>query len=164
MTSPRHPYVLNLPDWELPHLDEMEWTLVERLAEAARRRSFRPELLKDELYHALHGSLMELVECAVNETIEYWLKGLGDGNDGRWPELCVELPYLEQGEAADPLTLTYCVENGDGTRTELNRTTLGAVVSRALDTTTSPAVRGRARIMAFALQKLAERLENPPLR
>ncbi len=31
------------------------------------------------------------LKTAVNETIEYWLKGLGDGNDGRWPELTVEL-------------------------------------------------------------------------
>jgi hypothetical protein len=160
MNGPHH-YVLNLPDWELPRLDNLEWPLVERLAEATRVRRLGPESLKDAIYDVLHGSLTELAGSAVNEAIEYWLKGLGDGNNGRWPELCVELPYLELRETTEPLTLAYCVDNADGTRTELNRTTLDAVVSRLSEETEPPAsITGRARIVAFALRQLAERLER----
>lgn len=78
----------------------------------------------------LHSRLRELAECAVNETLEYWLKGLSDGDNGSWPELCVELPYLEHGEVTEPLSLTYCVDSAHDTRIELNRTTLGTVLSR----------------------------------
>lgn len=89
------------------------------------------------------------------------MKGLGDGNNGRWPELCVELPYLERRETAEPLTLTYRVDNADGTRTELNRTTLDAVISRLLEDADPPAsITGRAKIVAFALRQLAERIER----
>lgn len=91
----------------------------------------------------------------------YWLKGLGDGHDGRFPELCVELPYLEHGEITDPLTLTYCVDNGDETRTELNRTTLEAVLSRYLEAVDLPArIPGRARVVAAKLRELAHKLEE----
>ena len=157
----QHPYVLNLPDWELPHSDDLEWTLVESLAAQVRLQGAGSESLEDALHEVLHERLLKLVERAVNETIEYWLKGLGDGNDGDWPELCIELPYLEHGETTDPLTLTYRVENADGTRTELNRTTLGAVLSRILEETSPPIRRtDRARAMAGELRQLAERLED----
>ena len=157
----QHPYVLNLPDWELPHLDDLEWTLVESLAARVRLQGAGSESLEDALHEQLHEQLLKVVERAVNETIEYWLKGLGDGNDGDWPELSIELPYLEHGDAAEPLTLVYRVENADGTRTELNRTTLGAVLSRILEEP-SPAIRRteRARAMAAELRQLAQRLED----
>jgi hypothetical protein len=153
--------VLNLPDWELPHLDDLEWTLVESLVAQVRLKGTGSESLEDALHEVLHEHLLKLVERAVNETIEYWLKGLGDGNDGDWPELCIELPYLEHGEATEPLTLAYHVENADGTRTEINRTTLGAVLSRILEEP-SPLVRqtDRARAMAAELRQLAQRLED----
>lgn len=159
MNGPRRELLLNLPDWDLPRLDTMEWRLVERLAKSARVRRLGPESLEDVFHEVLHESLVELVSSAVNETLEYWLQGLGDGNDGRWPELCVELPYLESGEEADPLTLSYGVDNGGGTRIELNRTTLGAVIARFL-ARTEPQRPSRARMMAFALRQLAENLER----
>lgn len=161
MNASRRRYVLNLPEWDLPRLDVLEWKLVERLAENVRIRRLRAESLEDIFHDILHDSLMELVESAVNETLEYWLKGLGDGSNGRWPELCVELPYLERSEDTEPLTVTYSVDNGNGARTELNRTTLSAVMSRFFDashaTTQLPS---RARMVAFALRQLAEKLER----
>ncbi len=159
MRKPRRDLLLNLPDWDLPRLDTLEWRLVERLAEGVRVRRLRAESLEDVLHEALHETLLELVSSAVNETLEYWLQGLGDGNNGRWPELCVELPYLEHGEDADPLTLSYSVDNGGGTRIELNRTTLGAVISGFL-ARTDPQRPSRVRMMALALRQLAENLER----
>lgn len=160
-TPGRRRYVLNLPDWELPRLDDLVWTLVEELGETAHRTRFRPEVLKDAFHDVLHGRIVEVAESTVNETIEYWLKGLADGNNGRWPELCVELPYLERRETTEPLTVAYCVDNADDTRTELNRTTLDAVISRLLENADPPTgVTGRAKIVAFALRQLADRLER----
>jgi hypothetical protein len=162
MNTPRRNYVLNLSAWELPRLADLEWTLVEKLTEAVRVRRLGTDTLEDAIHKVLHDSLTELAESVVNETIEYWLKGLGDGNDGRWPELCVELPYLEKCETTEPLTLSYRVDNTDGTRTELNRTTLNAVISRVLEDSDPPAsITGRARIVAFALRRLADNLERP---
>ena len=161
MNAKQRSYVLNLPEWELPRLDDLEYTLVEELAAKTRAKRIGSESLEDVFNTLLHDRLSELVESAVNETIEYWLKGLGDGNNGRWPELCVELPYLEHGEITEPLTLIYCVDNGDGTRTELNRTTLGAVMSRFLQDADLPArTPGRARVMAAELRQLAQKLEE----
>lgn len=160
MNAERRPYVLNLPEWELPRLDDLEFTLVEELAAKARWIGLGSGSLKDRFSDVLHDRLRPLVESAVNETIEYWLQGLGDGNNGRWPELCVELPYLEHGEITDPVTLTYCVDNGDETRTELNRTTLEGVLSRYLEAVDLPArVPGRARVVAAELRELAQKLE-----
>jgi len=96
MNTERRQYVLNLPDWELPRLDDLEYTLVEELAAKARWIGLGSGSLKDALYGLLHDRLRQLADSAVQECIEYWLKGLGDGNNGRWPELCVELPYLER--------------------------------------------------------------------
>lgn len=161
MNPKRRRYVLNLLEWELPRLDDLEYTLVEDLAAKARWKGLGSGSLKDAFSDVLHDRLRQLAECAVNETIEYWLKGLGDGNDGRWPELCVELPYLEHREVAEPLTLTYCVDNGDDTRTELNRTSLGAVMARFLDDGDPAAQpRGRARVVADELRQLAQKLEE----
>lgn len=162
-TLGRGRYVLNLPDWELPRLEDLEWPLVERLAAAARVRRLGDGSLEDALYDVVHGSLVRLAETAVNETIEYWLKGLGDGNNGRWPELCVDLPYLEKRETTDPLTVTYSVDNTDGTRTELNRATLDSVITRVIEDADLPgSITGRMRIIAFALRQLADRLDKLP--
>src|SRR6185312_7294504 len=62
--------------------------LVEGLAASARAKRIGSESLEDVFSELLHKRLLKLVESAVNETVEYWLKGLGDGNNGRWPELC----------------------------------------------------------------------------
>jgi hypothetical protein len=159
MNAPRRHLLLNLPEWDLPRLESLEWKLVERLAESARVRRLRAESLEDVFYEVIHDSLTELVERAVNETLEYWLQGLGDGNNGRWPELCVQLPYLEQGEDTQPLALAYSVDNGGGARIELNRTTLDAVVSRFLDDAGAQ-LPNRVRMVALALRQLAEKLDR----
>jgi hypothetical protein len=44
MAPTRHHYVLNLADWELLRLDDLEWTRVDRLADTAHRIRFRPIL------------------------------------------------------------------------------------------------------------------------
>jgi len=161
MNAERRPYVLNLPEWELPRSDDLAFALVEELAAISRRTRVTSESLEDAFSELLHKRLLKLVESAVNETLEYWLKGLGDGNNGRWPELCVELPYLEHRELTEPLTLAYCVDNGDDTRTELNRTSLGAVMARFLDDPDPPArFRGRAKVVADELRQLAQKLEE----
>ena len=160
MNGERRSYVLNLAEWELPRSDDLEYALAEELAAKARRKELDAESLADAFHTCLHDRLPQLVESAVNETIEYWLKGLGDGNNGHWPELCVEFPYLEHREITDPLTLTYCVDNGDETRRELNRTTLESVMSRYLEAVDLPArIPGRARVVAAKLRELAQKLE-----
>lgn len=160
MNTERRRYVLNLPEWELPRLDDLEYTLVEELAAKARWIGLGSGSLKDAFCELLHDRLRPVAEAAVGEVLEYWLKGLGDGNNGRWPELCVEFPYLEHGEITEPLTITYCVDNGDDTRTELNRTTLDAVVSRFLDDDDLPArIPGRAKVAAAKLREPAQKLE-----
>jgi len=153
-------YVRDLKAWELPRLDDLESEMVEALAIEARAIYGDRVRFGDELYRKLRERLRELTETAVNEVIEYWLKGLADGNDGRFPELCVEFPYLERDENTDALTLAYCVDNEDGTRTELNRTTLEAALLRLAD---HPSVRlpaERAQVVAAELRSLAARLES----
>lgn len=162
MNAEQRPFVLNLPGWELPRFEDQEWPVIEALAAKARATGARSESLKDGFYQVLHGRLTRLVESAVNETIEYWLQGLGDGNNGYCPELCVEFPYLEHSEVIEPLMLTYCVDNADDTRTELNRTTLEAVLAPFLESVDPPSqlLRGRAKVVAAKLRALAEQLEE----
>lgn len=102
MTAPRRHYVLNLPEWDLPRLEDLEWKLIERLTEAARVRRLRAESLEDVFHDVLHDSLVELVEAAVNETLEYWLKGLGDGNDGPWPSSAWSSPISSTARSLNP--------------------------------------------------------------
>lgn len=90
--------VRDLKAWELPRLDDLEGAMVEELAIEARAIYGDRVRFGDDLYRKLRDRLRELVETAVNEVIEYWLKGLADGNDGRFPELNVEFPYLERDE------------------------------------------------------------------
>jgi len=158
-------YLVNLLEWDLPRLENLEWRLVERLAESVRVRRLGAESLEDVIRDILHDSIIELVESAANETLEYWLKGLGDGHNGRWPELCVELPYLEHDESSEPLTMVYSVDNGEGTRIELNRTTLEAVMSRFFDgSDLSARWSSRAKMVVFALRRLADKLDAARLR
>src|SRR6185312_2719798 len=158
MNLERRRYVLNLPEWELPRFEDQVFALVEEIAAKAAGMRSRSGSLADALHDLLRDRLITLIESAANETIEYWLQGLGDGNNGQWPELCIELPYLEYGEITDPLTLTYCVDNGDDTRTELNRMSLEAAMSRYLEAIDLPArIPRRARVMAATLRKLAQK-------
>jgi len=126
-------FVRNLVAWELLRTEELESAIVDELTGKARALYFDRELFAEEFYVVFLDRLRELAAAAVNETIEYWAKGLADGNDGKYPELCVELPYLERAEAVNPLTMAYCVDNEDGTRTELLRVTLGSVVNHLLE-------------------------------
>ncbi len=160
MSKRRRGHILDLPEWELPRLDDIEYELIEKLAAIARRKGTESESLEDGFSFYLHGRLRKVVESAVNETIEYWLKGFGDGHNGDWPQLCVELPYLERGEKTEPLTLTYCVQSRQDTRTELNRTTLEDVLSRILeDVRPEDRLASRARTVAARLHELADRIE-----
>ena len=113
-----------------------------------------------QLHSLFLDRLREIAGTAVNEILEYWLKGLVDGCNGQFPELCVELPYLERREGTDPLTLVYCVDNEDGSRTELNRVTLTSVLERILDDVVSPADPARLKVVASEFRALARMLEQ----
>ena len=153
-------YVRDLKAWELPRLDDLESEMVEELAIEARAIYGNRVRFGDELYTRLRGRLRELAETAVNEVIEYWVKGLVDGNDGQFPELCVEFPYLERGENTDALAIAYCVDNEDGTRTELIRTTLEAILMRLLENPRTALPVERTNVVAAELRTLAARLEG----
>lgn len=117
--------------------------------------------LEEELYDRLLPRLRDLAQATINETIEYWMKGLADGLDGEYPEFCLELPYLERDEDVDPLTVVYTVENEDGTRTELLRTTIAAALRRVIeDDISGTDMERRARVVAAELRVLAARLEG----
>ena len=161
-------YVTALKEWELPRLDELEDKLLEDLVAKAPARYLNRERLGDELYGWFLDRLRELVQPAVNETIEYWLRGLADGNDGDSPELCIEFPYLKRAENVEALTLAYCIDNQDGTRTEILRVTLQEALEHALDaedTITSDASRRtKTKVVAAELRALADRIERPDRR
>jgi hypothetical protein len=91
---------------------------------------------------------------------------LTDGCNGHFPEFCVELPYLERSEDTDPLTLAYCVDNEDGSRTELNRVTLECVLKRIVEESVSSADPARIKKVVRELRTLAQALEQraPPRR
>ena len=160
MQADQGKYVGDLKTWELPRLDDLESKMVEELAIEARAIYGDRVRFGEELYRGLRDRLRELAATAVNEVIEYWLKGLADGNDGQFPELCVEFPYLEREENADALTLAYCVDNDDGTRTELNRTTLEAALTRLLENPRAALPMERTKVVAAELRALAARLEG----
>lgn len=160
MQADQGKYVGDLKTWELPRLDDLESKMVEELAIEARAIYGDRVRFGEELYRRLRDRLRELAATAVNEVIEYWLKGLADGNDGQFPELCVEFPYLEREENADALALAYCVDNDDGTRTELNRTTLEAALTRLLENPRAALPVERTKVVAAELRALAARLEG----
>ena len=153
-------YVRDLKTWDLPRLEDLEERLIEEFAAKARVVFLDGERSGGGQLRALFlNRLRELAGTAVNEILEYWLKGLTDGWNGRFPELCVELPFLERGECGDPLALAYCVDNEDGSRTELNRVTLPSVFNRILDGV-DPVDSARLGIVAGQLRALAKTLEQ----
>ena len=135
--------------------------LLDELAAKVRRAYFDTDLFREEFYAVVMERLRELAGAAVNETIEYWLKSLADGCEGQFPEVSVEIPYVERRENVDALTITYCVANEDGTRTELNRATLERVLMRIVE---DPAKRedmeSRVKVVACELRALATQLET----
>ena len=160
MSAGQTKYVTDLKGWQLPRLEDLEDELVAKLR-AEAPRGLDCEGLGAALYDQFLIRLRELVQTAVNETIEYWIKGLVDGNDGAYPELCVEFPYIERAEEVDPLTVAYAVDNEDGSRTELLRTTLTAALLRCLESEPPRKDRGhRTRALIAELRVLAERVEG----
>ena len=158
--TPAHPrkYVDDLRTWDLPRLEDLEYKLTEEFEPKAQVIFFDREKQGTLIRRKFLERLRELAGVAVNETLEYWLRGLTDGLDGRHPDLNVELPYLERGEDVDPLTLAYCVDNADGSRTELLRVSLDVVLERVLDRRPEVSVL-RLRRMSRALGALARSLE-----
>jgi hypothetical protein len=152
-------YVRDLKTWDLPRLEDLEERLTEEFAAKARVVFLDGERSGGQLQALFLERLRELAGTAVNEILDYWLKGLADGCNGQFPELCVELPFLERREGDAPLTLAYCVDNEDGSRTELNRVTLTSVLERILDGV-SPADPARLKIVAGQLRSLARTLEQ----
>jgi hypothetical protein len=151
-------YVGDLKTWELPRLEDLEERVVAEFAGKARMLFLDRERSEEQLHTLFLDRLRELAGVAVNEVVEYWIKGLADGNDGQFPEFCVELPYLERGENTDSLTLAYCVDNEDGTRTELNRVTLERVLARILEGDVGTS--SQLRVVAAELRALAARVEQ----
>ena len=83
MNTDRHPYVLNLPEWELQRMDDLEYTLAEELVARVRWIEVSSESLADAFHEVLHDRPRRLAETAVNEVIECRLRGLGD--EKKWP-------------------------------------------------------------------------------
>jgi hypothetical protein len=153
-------YVRDLKTWDLPRLEDLEDRLRDEFAAKARLVFLESERSGGQLHALFLERLREMAGEAVNEILEYWLKGLVDGCNGHFPELCVELPFLERAEGRDPLTLAYCVDNEDGSRTELIRVTLDRVLRRILDEHPSAADTARLEIVARQLRSLAKTLEQ----
>jgi hypothetical protein len=158
--SPQRIYVRDLKTWDLPRLEDLEERLTAEFAGKARLVFLEGERSGGQLHALFLERLRELAGAAVNEILEYWLKGLVDGCDGRFPELCVELPYLERAEGDEPLALAYCVDNEDGSRTELIRITLDRVLERILDESPPAANNVRLENIARQLRSLAKSLEQ----
>ncbi len=161
MGQTRITYVTDLKGWELPRSEDLEDRLLNQLIARARIPYFDRDRLGDQFHGRLIAGLRELAQSMVNETIEYWLRGLANGHDGQFPELSVEFPYLEREENVDALTLAYVVDNEDGSRTELLRTTLSQVLERCREEEDSSADRkSRARAMAAELRALAGKIDG----
>jgi hypothetical protein len=158
----KQPKYINLKDWELPALDELEENLVRDLARKKLAIYLDEETLGRELHTLIFDRVRKLAQTAVNEAITYWLQGLGDGNEAQFPELCVEFPYWElHDENVEPLTIAYNVDNQDGTRTQLNRIDLAKALMRVVcseDRGASTAQ--RISVMAGELRNLANRLDS----
>jgi hypothetical protein len=161
MEQQQRKYVRDLTTWELPRLDDLEMRLTDEFAAKARAVYFDRGLFAKELHVLFLNRLRELAVTTVNETIEYWLKGLIDGNNGQFPEVSFEFPYLERNDNTEALTVAYCVDNEDGTRTELNRVPLGRALMRYFETDAAPEhMKQRAKVVACELKALAIKLED----
>jgi hypothetical protein len=156
-------YVTDLGSWELPRTDAFEERLLDELITKTRAEVLRPEVLGEELYSVFLDRLREIAGVVVNETIEYWLKGLTDGRDGAYPELCVEFPYLQHNDRVDALTMDYCVDNQDGTRTRLHRTNLRTALTGFVERMHEGTGAERTLVkvvVAAELRALAQQLES----
>jgi len=155
-------YVTDLRSWELPRAQALEDQLLEELITKTRGKALTPDVLGEELYGTFLDRLRDISSAVVNETIEYWLKGLTDGLNGSRPELCMEFPYLQRAESIDALTIDYCVDNQDGTRTRLHRISMRTALVRNVDRICEHAgvERRLTRVIAAELRALAHELES----
>ena len=153
-------YIRNLKAWSLPRVEDLEDQLVDELAAKARAMYFDRALFAEEFYPVFVDRLREVAGTISNTVIDYWAKGYADGNDGQYPELCVEFPYLQQNEDVDPLTIAYLVDNEDLSRTELNRVSLDKVLIELLDNDPPEHVERRAMVTAAKLRELADKIEG----
>jgi hypothetical protein len=153
-------YVRNLRAWSLPRVEELEDKLVDELAAKARVMYFDRGLFAEEFYPVFVNRLREVAGAISNTVIDYWAKGYADGNDGQYPELCVEFPYLQQNEDVEPLTVTYRVDNQDQTHTELSRVTLDAVLMELIENDPPTRVKRRVKVTAAKLRELADKIES----
>lgn len=161
--SPR--YVTDLPSWELPRADEFEVRLLKELTASTRASALTPEILGEELYAVFLNRLREIAGVVVNETIEYWLRGLTNGLNGKHPELCVEFPYVLHNENVSALTMDYCVDNQDGTRTRLLRTDLPSALTEYLKRIQRGTYVGHttSTVIAAELRALAQQIDDGTL-
>lgn len=153
-------YVRNLRAWSLPGVEDLEDELVDELAAKARTLYFDRGFFAEEFYSVFVDRLRAVAGTISNTVIDYWAKGYTDGNDGEYPELCVEFPYLQRNEDVDPLTVAYLVDNGDKTRTELNRVALDKALIELLENDPPEHVERRAMVTAAKLRELADKIEN----
>ena len=76
----------------------------------------------------------------------------------------MEFPYWQQlDESVEPLTIGYCVDNQDGTRTQLNRINLGRALMRLVENEDAAAHASTAQrivVVVSELRNLANWLEN----
>jgi hypothetical protein len=156
--SPRH-YVEELQSWDLPRLEDLEREIIHEFSAQARVIFLNAQSGEGQLHALFLRRLRELAGKAVNEILEYWLRGLADGNGGEFPEFRFELPYIDRDEPVDALMLAYSVENEDGTRTELQRVPLERVLERVLDNVAPPDPE-RLQVVAQRLKALAQSLER----
>lgn len=71
------------------------------------------------------------------------------------------IPYLLHNESVDALTMDYCVDNQDGTRTRLHRINLANALLEYLEKAQDRAGAHKApRVIATELRALAQQLEN----
>ena len=152
--------VTDLNAWESPRLAELAEQLFAELESNPPGASDRMRL-QGRIYDCLLPRLRAYADIIINQTIERWMNGLPDGVDAEHPKFCLELPYLEGEVDADPLTVVYAIDHGDGTLTELLRTTMAAALERIIDED----IRGtdmerRARVVAAELRVLVARLEG----
>ena len=90
MEQKQRNYVQDLKAWDLLRLEEFEIKLVDDLMAATPRVTyFDREHLGEDLHAQFLDRLRDLAGTAVIETIDYWMKGLADGNDGEFPEFCL---------------------------------------------------------------------------
>jgi hypothetical protein len=154
-------YVRNLKAWSLPRIEDMEGDLVDELAAKARTLYFDRDLFAEEFYVVFLDRIREIAGCVSDTVIDYWAKGYADGNDGQYPELCLEFPYLQGNEDVDPLTISYCVDNQDGSRTELSRIPLEEALTQLIESEAAPApARRRVKATVSRLRELADKIDR----